>query len=330
VRFGDLKNDFVFRKIFGNHPRLTTALLNDILGLKGEERIEELTVLPPDQAPEVAGAKWSILDVRCQDKLGRWFVVEMQILHAAGFLNRVVYNGCKAYVSQLKKGAHFSTLTDVIAISICDFELWPDAKLEQAGLPKVPLISHWSMMEKTSKAEDLQQVRYTFVELPKVSLEGPWNSVGEQWAWLFRAGEFEGDIPTEATPEQQETLQLANEATWTQGEQEAYNRVFQEIDQARESLLEAESKGIQKGINLGRKEGIKEGIDLGRKEGLESGKLAMCKAIVMLCEVLQIPITSSQQELLETSSLEGLEQLLAHLKEHRAWPLSLLGRMPNG
>jgi hypothetical protein len=57
MRFGDLKNDFLFWKIFGHHPKLTTTLLNDILALEGNERIAELEVLSPEKAPEVAGAK---------------------------------------------------------------------------------------------------------------------------------------------------------------------------------------------------------------------------------------------------------------------------------
>jgi predicted transposase/invertase (TIGR01784 family) len=67
------------------------------------------------------------LDVRCKDRAGTKFVVEMQLIHVAGFINRVVYNGCRAYADQLKTGESYTKLTDVVAISICDFELWPDA-----------------------------------------------------------------------------------------------------------------------------------------------------------------------------------------------------------
>ena len=33
--FADLKNDFVFRRIFAYHPTLTQAVLNDLRGLEG-------------------------------------------------------------------------------------------------------------------------------------------------------------------------------------------------------------------------------------------------------------------------------------------------------
>ena len=76
------------------------------------------------------GAKLSILDVRCKDREETTFVVEMQLVHHPRFINRVVYNACKAYVGQLKAGKWYDTLTDVVAISICTFELWPDAAKE--------------------------------------------------------------------------------------------------------------------------------------------------------------------------------------------------------
>src|SRR5262245_11766820 len=111
--FADLKNDFVFRRIFAKHPKLLQSLLNDLLDRQGERAIEDIEYLPSEQLPLVAGAKLSILDVRCRDRLGTTFVVEMQLLHIAGFINRVVYNACKAYVDQLKVGESYAKLTDV-------------------------------------------------------------------------------------------------------------------------------------------------------------------------------------------------------------------------
>ena len=110
--FADLKNDFVFRRIFANHPDLTTSLLNDLLDLQGERKIVWLDLLSPEQAPLLQGAKFSILDLKARDQSGRLFVVEVQLLHVAGFLNRVVYNACKAYAAQLGTGRKYDDLAD--------------------------------------------------------------------------------------------------------------------------------------------------------------------------------------------------------------------------
>src|SRR3954462_9573808 len=145
MAFADLKNDFVFRRIFATHPDILRSLLNDLLDRTGSETIVSVEYLPSEQLPLVMGAKLSILDVRCKDQAGTTFVVEMQLIHVPGFINRVVYNACKAYAGQLKAGAKYSKLMDVVAISICDFELWPNAQQEKHKLPLVPMLSRWNM-----------------------------------------------------------------------------------------------------------------------------------------------------------------------------------------
>ncbi len=144
MAFADLKNDFVFRRIFATHPDILRGLLNDLLERTGERTIDAIEYLPSEQLPLVVGAKLSILDVRCKDRAGTTFVVEMQLIHVPGFINRVVYNACKAYVSQLKAAEKYTRLTDVVAISICDFELWPDAEQDRQELPRVPMLTRWT------------------------------------------------------------------------------------------------------------------------------------------------------------------------------------------
>src|ERR1700732_2169460 len=119
--FADLKNDFVFRRIFATHADILRQLLNDLLERDGDATIEGIEYLPSEQHPFVEGGKLSILDVRCKDRRGTTVVVEMQLMHHPGFINRVVYNACKAYAGQLRSGEWYPTLTDVVAISICDF-----------------------------------------------------------------------------------------------------------------------------------------------------------------------------------------------------------------
>lgn len=68
--FADLKNDFVFRRIFAKHPNILRGLLNDLLDRQGDRTIEGIEYLPSEQLPLVSGAKLSILDVRCRDRSG--------------------------------------------------------------------------------------------------------------------------------------------------------------------------------------------------------------------------------------------------------------------
>ena len=266
--FADLKNDFVFRRIFAQHPDLLRGLLNDLLERQGARTIETIEYLPVEQLPLVMGAKLSILDVRCRDRSGTTFVVEMQLLHVAGFMNRVVYNACKAYVEQLKVGEPYMKLTDVVAISICDFTLWPDEEQDAAKLPRVPMLSRWYMTERGSGHQGLLQVQYAFLELPKLPKRRP-ETGAELWAWLFvHAPEFT-EVPIDLPPgPYRKAVELANEATFTQGELDAYRKVVDEIQQAIEYGDARETIGIAKGEAIGIAKGETIGIAKGKVEAI--------------------------------------------------------------
>jgi hypothetical protein len=177
----------------------------------------------------------------------------MQLIHVPGFINRVVYNACKAYVSQLKATEKFSKLTDVVAISICDFELWPDAKQQAQGLPPVPMLSRWNMTERKSGNDGLLQVQYAFLELPKLPKQRPGAPGADLWAWLFVHAPELKEVPADLSPgPYREALELANKATFTQEELDAYQKVIDEIQQVRElaeaKLVEGEAIGLAKGL----------------------------------------------------------------------------------
>lgn len=259
MAIADLKNDFVFRRIFAKHPQILRGLLNDLLDRQGDRTIEGIEYLPSEQLPLVAGAKLSILDVRCRDRAGITFVVEMQLLHMAGFVNRVVYNACKAYTDQLKVGEPYTKLTDVIAISICDFVLWPDAEQDAAKAPRVPMLSRWNMTERGSGNHGLLQVQYAFLELPKLAGRKP-ETGAELWAWLFVHGPELTEVPPELPQgPHREAVELANEATFTLLEFEAYRKVMDEIQQAREYGEAKWAKGREAGLTEGHKSGLVEG-----------------------------------------------------------------------
>lgn len=260
MAFADLKNDFVFRRIFATHPDILRSLLNDLLERTGDQTIEAIEYLPSEQFPMVVGAKLSILDVRCRDRAGTTFVVEMQLIHVPGFINRVVYNACKAYVSQLKMEEKYTKLTDVVAISICDFELWPDATQKAQNLPLIPMLSRWNMTERKSGNDGLLQVQYAFLELPKLPNRRPETAGAVLWAWLFVHAPELTEVPADLSPgPYRAALELANKATFTQEELDAYQKVIDEIQQVRElseaKLAEGEAIGLAKGHKSGLVEG---------------------------------------------------------------------------
>jgi predicted transposase/invertase (TIGR01784 family) len=288
VIFADLKNDFVFRRIFAAHPDILRGLLNDLLERTGEQTIEAIEYLPSEQLPLVMGAKLSILDVRCRNRAGTTFVVEMQLIHVPGFINRVVYNACKAYVSQLREGETYTSLTDVVALSICDFEIWPDAEQDSHGLPRVPMLSRWNMTERVSGNHGLLQVQYAFLELPKLPKSKP-ETGAARWAWLFVNAPKLTEVPADLPPgPHRAALELANKATFTQEELDSYRKVFDEIQQVREL---ADAKWAE-----GKAEGFAEGKTAGFAEGETAGQ---ARALLAILAARGVPVSKEARARIE-------------------------------
>jgi predicted transposase/invertase (TIGR01784 family) len=261
VAYADLKNDFVFRRVFGHHADVLRGLLNDLLERTGSHAIASVEYLPADQVPELPGVKLSIVDVKCREVGGATFVVEMQVLPITGFLNRVVFNACKAYVGTLKRGDTYDALTPVIAVTVCDFELWPDAEQRSAGAPEVPMVSQWRMTERLSGTPGIPQVEYVFCELPKLRGKKP-TTTNERWVGLFTAAPLltATTVAEEPfTPEQRAALELANEATFSEEELDAYRKARDEVQQ----MVQYGKDAVARGHREGREEGVREGREAG-------------------------------------------------------------------
>jgi predicted transposase/invertase (TIGR01784 family) len=79
MKYLDPKNDVIFKKIFGQHPNILRSFLNSMLPLPERQEIVELEYLSSEMIPETYLEKFTSVDVRCKDKTGRQFLVEMQM-----------------------------------------------------------------------------------------------------------------------------------------------------------------------------------------------------------------------------------------------------------
>jgi hypothetical protein len=320
--FADLKNDFVFRRIFAHHPELATVLLNDLLDRHGDARIAQLAPLGPEPAGPASRA--SALDLKGRDQAGRPLIVELHLWHIPGSLNRIIHNACRTYASQLPLQQPHAALADVVAVSICDFVLWPD---DGTG-PVVPPISRWTMREEVSGRRDLRQVQYAFVELPKVSADAPPASLraaadvpampsAQRWAWLLGHASRLEAVPPGLNAAQQAALALAETATFTPAELQTYRRFQDEIEQARELTDEARRKGQEAGLREGEARGKEVGLREGETRGKEAG---LREAISDLCEAYGVELNGEQRGQLASLDLTGLTALRSRLKSKRRWP----------
>jgi predicted transposase/invertase (TIGR01784 family) len=293
--FADPKTDFVFQRIFGteDHRSILLGFLNDMLELDEAHRIQSVSLLPPEQRPQVSELKYSIVDVKCVDVRGTTYVVEMQVLNVEAFEKRVVYNVAKAYTNQLDAGQVYPDLNDVIGISICDFELWPRKKGSE-----VPMLSRWRMQEQKSGTRGLSQLQLVFLELPKYDGTKQPRSLVEKWAYFFREAESLTTIPEALLhPPVLEALEAARTARFTTAEWDAYIRAGMAIQNERGAL------------SLAHKEGEEKGLENGLRLGIEA-----------LCDALGVDLSVARKRELQSLDGAGLTALLATLRADRRWP----------
>ena len=304
--FADPKTDFTFHRIFGSekHKPALIGFLNDILALDEEHRVVDVTFLDPTQRPKVEELKLSIVDVKCKDARGIHYVVEMQVLNVEAFDKRVVYNVAKAYTNQLDDGDGYPKLNDIVGITICDFEMWP-----QRDGYQVPMVSRWKLQEQSSSTVGLLALQFVFLELPKYDVQGPPKTSIEKWAYFFREAKNLEMVPEALQyPPIVEALDAARTAAFTVDEWDAYIRAGMAIQNERGLLSLAEKQGHKRG----HKEGRKEGLD----EGLRKGLL---QAIRDICELLDIPLTTERLSQLDTLDMQRLEDVRNRIKTTKSW-----------
>jgi len=301
-RFADPKTDFVFKRIFGakGHQSLLIALLNHMLELEGERRILDVQHLSRDQHVGIPELKLSIVDVKCTDASGRRFVVKMQVLTVEGFEKRVVYNPSKAYVMQLRNADGYPALCDVVGVTICNFNLWPER--DDGGGYKVPMLSRWRMQEQHSGERGLPQMQYAFMELPKYAAGDAPAALIDRWAYFFREAKNLSVVPPALSEDPfRGALEVARTATFSPEEWEAYERAKMAEQDARGALAvarqEGAEEGLQSGLAKGLAEGHKSGLAEGHKSGLAEGKR---EALLRLLVRAGLVLTQEQQEWIAT------------------------------
>jgi predicted transposase/invertase (TIGR01784 family) len=251
------KTDFAFKKIFGSKKSkdILLSFLNAIL-YEGKETIVDLQIMDPYQAPRIKGIKDSFLDVKAtlQDK--SIVIIEMQVLNVLGLEKRVLYNAAKAYSIQLNIGEDYTLLNPVIALTITDFEMFPNSS---------KIISSYALREKEEMTSYSDDIELVFVELPKFkkSLESL-ESVSDKWMYFLRYANHLDSVPAsmEEEPAINHAFQVAKQSRLNRKELEILEKREMFIHDNRNSILLAEQKALERGLEQGRK---KEKFDIARQ-----------------------------------------------------------------
>lgn len=309
-RYADLTNDVAFRRAFARAPDILAALLGDLLGdLRDprDGRLGPVELLAPEHAPEVAGAALPVASVRCREGRRTTFIVEVQILHVPGFLERTMHEACRTYVEQPRRSGAYQDLGGVVAVSICGFELWPDRDQDARRAARVPMLSRWRMVEHGADgpgADGSGLMQHVVLEIPKLHGRPPETGV-EQWAWLFRHAADLSEPPAHlpAGSACRRALDRADLATFTAAELEGYRRARDAIEQTREAVRAAETKGRREGLSSGRHEGVVQGKRDGLLEGEAKGRReALREALLGWLDERETALTDGERTRIETET----------------------------
>ncbi len=246
MKFIDPRIDFAFKKIFGSDDAkdILISFLESLLGLEGDKRILEVTIIDPFLAPRIREMKESALDIRCKDLRGIHYIVEMQVQKTHAFLKRIQFNAAKAYVNQISSGEEYPKLNQVIAITITDFTLFN--AFDHA-------VSQHQIQETITSQPLMQEVVYWFIELSKFhkKLE-ELDNVRDQWIYFIKTAALLEDIPTRFLEEPfRHAFEKARMANMDKEELEYYDKAGMAIADARGAIELALDEGEQIGIVKG-------------------------------------------------------------------------------
>lgn len=250
MRYLNPKADLTFKKVFGEHPDLVASFLNALLPFDSpEERIEHVEYLPSELVPQTPLRKNSIVDVRCKDKRGRQFIVEMQMVWSSEFKQRVLFNASKAYVRQIAGGEDYELLQPVYSLNLVNDIFEPELE----GYYHNYRIVHVEHSDRI-----IEGLHFVFVELPKFTPQ-TYKEKKMHVLWLRYLTEIDEktrEVPQELldNPDIKKAVAQLEESAFTDAQLRGYEKFWDTVSVEKTLINSAERKGHAEG----RAEGIKQ------------------------------------------------------------------------
>lgn len=226
-------NDVVFKKLFGTDANkdLLISFLNGILERKGDKLISDVDFTNPYNHQPSVELKVSIVDVRCTDKAGNNYIVEMQVNPQSDYLARCHYYTACGLSLQLKEGDAYKKLLPVIFIGIANFTLFSDHDR---------YLSHYRLLDSVDNVCRLHHEEYHFVELKKFKKPiEELTDISDKWIYFLQhATEYETP-PQELQKTQPlgRAFDVLERGRWTKQELATYEK-FVDAQRVEKSQLE--------------------------------------------------------------------------------------------
>lgn len=249
MKYLDPKADLTFKRVFGEHPDLVMSLLNALLPLTAGQEITDIEYLPSEMVPENPLRKNSIVDVRCKDKTGRQFIVEMQMIWSPEFKQRVLFNASKAYVRQMNAGEKYELLQPVYSLNLVNEIFEPSLE---------GYYHHYQMIHVENSDKVIDGLQLIFVELPKFTPHS-YSEKKMQVLWLrylTEINEKTREVPEElmANSEVKKAVNALEISAFTDAQLAGYEKFWDIISVEKTLYNSAERRGMAQGMAQGKAE----------------------------------------------------------------------------
>ena len=262
-RYISLLTDFGFKRIFGTNPNkdLLIDFLNSLFD--GEQVVKNVTFLNSEHVGDVRTDRKAIFDVYCENEKGEKFIVEMQNASQKYFKDRSLYYATFPIRVQAKKGEVWNyELKHVYVVALLNYDMTDSAFAQDT-------INHdIGLLDKQTHKVFNDKLTFKYVEIAKFnkSIEelktnyDKWIYVLQNLSRLDRQPRY---LQTEVFSR---LFNQAEIARFSKTELREYEDSLKAYRDMKNSLDNAEEKGIAKGLAKGRAEGKKDkAVEIAKK-----------------------------------------------------------------
>jgi predicted transposase/invertase (TIGR01784 family) len=260
--------DVVFKRIFGQEKEITIEFIN--LFVDPPQPVVDITYLKQEMLADNREGKVSVVDIRCTDTNNQHFILEMQVVHHEGFLNRQLLYACKAYALQFNSGIHYSKTNPVYLLTILDYEI----------LPGVAGWLHPFSFKHEHENIQLDGLSVRLIELGKRKKMDNFNLDHPLDRWMTFLAEPEKLITMQkfdisVYPNLMKAVEILDRSNFTIEQQIAYDNHLFAVADINQSNIDSFDRGHGEGFG----EGIEKGRVEGEQKGLHRG-LSLSRAII--------------------------------------------------
>lgn len=270
-----LKNDYMFRKIFGD-PADTSPLRSFIeaVGCLTEEELVELTLVDPQLLPDDPTGKRGTPDLIVRARSGTSVHLEMQVLRIPFFDRRMVFYIATEIVKMLKTGASWGDIGRIISIIILDWNMTKEGE----GFHKVFHISEDTTGELFTDAVEIH-----VMELKRLPVTGG-GRLGD-WLRLIAAERREDmEMIAARSPDMEKVFMRVQRLSADDNTRMILEAREREARDWASRISEGIIIGKEQGITIGKEQGIiigkEQGIIIGEARGKEQGKFSTLFGLV--------------------------------------------------